>query len=202
MNIIPTQNINLDDIVSSLQVGDTIVYPTETCYGLGCDATNQEAVDKVFEIKKRQKDKPLLVIMPDVEMAMEYVEWNETLERIADRYWPGPVTVVAPLIDRDVLAEGVVAEDGTIAFRVTAHPFSYELSASLAKPLVSTSANISLQESPYDVRAVESMFEAQAFQPDIVIDAGELTHQSPSTIVKIVNGKVRVLRQGEVVVDL
>ncbi len=85
---------NLAQIVSELLNGKTLVFPTETSYGLGCDATNQEAVDRIFKIKGRRNNKPLLVVVPTVEMARRYVMWNELLEKIASKYWPGAVTVV------------------------------------------------------------------------------------------------------------
>lgn len=204
MEIIKLEDLSIDEIVESLLAGKTIVYPTETCYGLGCDATNEVAVDKIFDIKKRQKEKPLLVVMPDVGMAMEYIEWNGSLERLAGMYWPGPLTVVAEL-DPDSeaapLASGVVGPDGTLAFRVTGHPTSYELAASLSRPLVSTSANIAAAASAYDIESVLAMFQDEAIQPDIIIDAGELVHKSPSTIVRVGGGQIEVLRQGEIIVE-
>lgn len=203
MKVIDQKNLDIDSIVAALRDGKTIVYPTETCYGLGCDATNQDAVDAVFRIKQRQQDKPLLVVMPDEEMAFDYVEWNGTLEQLSQKYWPGPLTVVAPIKkNAEHLAHGAFAEDGTLAFRITSHPIAFELSASLARPLISTSANIASQASPYDIASVLAMFESQKDQPDIIIDAGELVHKSPSTVVKVAGGEVQVLRQGEVIVSL
>jgi len=85
---------NLAQIVVELLNGKTVVFPTETSYGLGCDATNQEAVDRIFKIKERRGDKPLLVVVPTVAMAKKYLVWNNLLEKIASKYWPGAVTVV------------------------------------------------------------------------------------------------------------
>lgn len=86
---------NLAQLVVDILNGKTVVFPTETSYGLGCDATNQTAVDKIFKIKGRPSDKPLLVVVPTVEMAKEYLVWNDLLKKIATKYWPGAVTVVA-----------------------------------------------------------------------------------------------------------
>lgn len=200
MKIIPLQDVDIPKLAAALQEGKTIVYPTETCYGLGCNAANQIAVDAIFKIKQRQKDKPLLVIAPDVAMMMDYVAWDMRLDEIADKYWPGPLTVVAPGLSSSDIAQGVLAEDETIAFRITDHSFSAELATALGKPIVSTSANIASLESPYDIGAVLGMFEHASHQPDIIIDAGELPHQSPSTIVRFRNGSFEVIRQGAVVV--
>ena len=200
MKIIKQSEIDIAQIVGELKEGKTIVYPTETCYGLGCDATNAEAVEKIFAIKKRQSDKAVLVLVPDVEMVMQYVDWNEQLEELSQKYWPGPLTVVTKVKENTALPKGVLSSDNTLAFRVTEHPFAKELAEFLGKPLFSTSANISSHASPYDIESVLKMFENTDNQPDVIIDAGTLPHRSPSTIVRVENGELSVLRQGEIVV--
>jgi len=201
MEIIAEKNVAVPLLATLLRQGKTLAYPTETCYGLGCDATNTAAVGRVFEIKKRQKDKPVLVIFSSVEMAMAYVPWSPLLEKIADRYWPGPLTVVVPMAEHALLAPGVVGRDHTIAFRISGYDFVRDVVEELKAPLVSTSANIASLESPYDIEGVISMFSREAEQPDIIIDAGPLPHHNPSTIVRIDEGKIQVLRQGEVHFD-
>ncbi|HAT03665.1 MAG TPA: threonylcarbamoyl-AMP synthase [Candidatus Magasanikbacteria bacterium] len=201
MQIVKQADISIPDIVLALKAGKTLVYPTETCYGLGCDATNQVAIEHIFEIKHRQRNKPMLVVAADISLMMEYVVWDETLQKIADRYWPGPVTVVVQAQGR-LLPLGVVGEDGTLAFRITKHPLAAELSRSLDAPIVSTSANIASLESPYDISSIVSMYGGAEMQPDIIIDAGELPYESPSTVVRVKDGRMRVLRQGEIVVKL
>ena len=74
---------NIASLVSDIRLGKTVVFPTETSYGLGCDATNQAAVDQIFKIKGRRSDKPLLVVVPNIEMAKQYLVWNDLLEKIA-----------------------------------------------------------------------------------------------------------------------
>ena len=201
MEVFKKENLNLEEITEALRQGKVIVYPTETVYGLGCDVTDQIAVDKIFEIKQRQKNKPVLMVAASIDMVMEYVEWNEKLEELAQKYWPGPLTIVAPVKTGCGLVRGVVSEDDTVAFRVTEHHLAQELSEKLGKPIVSTSANISNQESSSDAENILAMFESQEAKPDIVIDAGELPHRSPSTIIKVTNGEVEVLRQGELIVE-
>lgn len=200
MRIVNQNNLDVNEIVTALKEGKTIVYPTETCYGLGCDATNAEAVEKIFAIKQRQEGKSVLIIVSDIEMAKRYVSWTPKLQELADKFWPGPLTVVADLINGHELAPGVV-HDGSVAFRVTDHPLVHELCVLFDGPIVSTSANISAQESPYDVESVRRMFEGKTCAPDIIIDGGELPHRSPSTIVKVTGEHVEVLRQGEVIVE-
>jgi len=201
MTIIKQENLNIEDIIQALRNGKVIVYPTETVYGLGCDATNQEAVDKIFKIKQRQEDKSVLVVASHVDMMVEYVSWSKKLYELSDKYWPGPLTVVVSAREDCNLAKGVLAGDGTVAFRITNHLLAGELSEKLGGPLVSTSANITAQESSYDVENVIKIFEEEEFRPDIIIDAGELPHRSPSTIIKVEGDIVEVLRQGELIVE-
>ncbi len=202
MKIIPAELIAVPEIVHALQAGETVVYPTETSYGLGADATNAAAVAKLFAIKKRQAEKSMLVLMSDVSMAKQYVAWSEVLDEIASKYWPGALTVVAPMRADAKIAPGVVGVGGTLAFRVTSHPLAAALVQSLGRPLVSTSANIAAQGSPYDCDTVLRMFENEVEQPDWILDAGNLPVRSPSTIVQLTPGEpLRVLRQGEVVIE-
>lgn len=199
-----TEKDVLESTLEVLKKGGVIVYPTETCYGLGCDATNEEAVERIFKIKEREKNKPVLVIAENKEKFFEYVEWNETIEELTRAYWPGALTIVASLKERasHTLAKGVIGSGGTIAFRVTSHPFAARLAQKLGRPLVSTSANLSSYPNPYDIKYVTSMFEGGEVVPDLIINAGDLPHQSPSTIVQVdAEGNKKVLRQGEIVIS-
>ena len=197
MQIIKQENLNTDEITEALKQGKVIVYPTETVYGLGCDATNQEAVDKIFKIKKRQQNKPVLMLATDPHMMMRYIDWTPKLQEIYDKYWPGPLTVVTPVKFGCNLPQGVLAGDNTIAFRITEHSLASELIKKLGQPLVSTSANITEQKSSYDIEDVLDVFKNEIDQPDIIIDSGKLPDHAPSTIIKIINNKIEILRQGE-----
>ena len=189
---------------SVIQQGGTLVYPTETCYGLGCDARNTEAVDRVFRVKERDPGKPVLIIASSVAMLMEYVEWNETIDDLARTYWPGPLTLVSSLKNGNPreLAPGVIGVDDTVAFRVTSHPFAAKLAETLGAPIVSTSANLSAHANPYDINYMINMFEGRDSVPDLIVDAGNLPHHSPSTIVKVDDdGTKTILRHGEIIVE-
>jgi len=202
MKIIKQQDANIDELSDVLKQGNVIVYPTETCYGLGCDATNQEAVNKLFEIKKRRKDKAVLVLVSDLEMAEKYVELSSLVLKMVKKYWPGPLTIVAPSSGKGKLASGVIGSDNSVAVRMTDNQFASQLGAELGKPLVSTSANIADQESPYDIESVLSMYKDANNKPDIVIDAGVLPRRKPSTIVKVIGEDFEILRQGGLLLDI
>jgi len=201
MDIFDIQSVKEQEIASRVQAGETIVYPTETCYGLGADALNPKAVDAVFAIKQRQKEKTVLVLMADIAMALQYVHWSDDAQRLADLYWPGPPTMVLTAQNPTQFPEGIVAKDGTMAIRITKHPVAQAIVLALGSPLVSTSANISSQDSPYDEKAVEEMIIQSDLQPDMFIHAGDLPHHAPSTIVAIVDGKIKIIRQGDIIIE-
>lgn len=195
---------NLAQIVVDLQQGKTFVFPTETSYGLGCDATNQESVDRIFEIKGRASDKPLLIVVPSIEEAKKYLVWNEILEKIAKKYLPGAVTVVGEYIgnikhqtSNTELTNGVVAKDGTVAIRVTAHPLLKSITEKLGRPLVATSANVASEMPAYDAQKAIFSFQNRDVQPDIILDCGQIPVRPATTIVSVVGGVLQILRQGE-----
>lgn len=191
-------------LVAEILNGKTVVLPTETAYGLGCDATNQTAVDAIFKIKGRRRGKPLIVVVPSVAMAKEYLAWNELLEKIAQTHWPGAVTVVGKRKKGkgkgDSLARGVVARDNTVAVRVTAHPLLKSLTEKLGRPLVATSANLAGAGEFYDSKQVIEQFKNRSRQPDIMLDYGVLPRRRPTTVVSVVCGTFNIIRQGEAVV--
>lgn len=200
---------NLAQIVVDLLAGKTVVFPTETSYGLGCDAANQAAVDRIFGIKGRKSDKPLLAVVPTVAAAKKYLVWNGLLEAVAGKYWPGAVTVVgeyknnaehqAPNIK---LADGVISREHTVAVRVTAHPLLKSITEKLGRPLVATSANIADGKDNYSAAAVAAAFQNRALGPEIILDYGTLPKRPPTTVVSVVGGVFKVLRQGGQLIKL
>ncbi|HLC69717.1 MAG TPA: L-threonylcarbamoyladenylate synthase [Patescibacteria group bacterium] len=187
----------ISEITHCLLHGETAVFPTETSYGLGCDARNVEAVEKIFAIKGRNKTKSLLVIVPSIEEAKKYLVWNEELEKLASKYWPGPLTIVSEAVPSK-LPLGVVAADGTLAVRVTAVPWLQTLTTNLREPLVGTSANITgLHRDLYDPEEVVNEFLDRDSEPDILVDGGLLPQRLPTTIVSVVGRGLKILRQGE-----
>lgn len=194
---------NLAQIVSEILSGKVLVLPSETSYGLCCDATNASAVEKIFKIKGREKDKSVLVVVDSVETAKKYLRWNEAVEKIAQKYWPGPLTIVGECVAMPTeeagqgLAPGVVGADNTVAVRVSAYPFLKSITKKIGRPLVSTSANLSGASSLFDPGEIIKIFSEQENQPDVILNTGVLPQNISTTIVKITADKVDVLRQGD-----
>ena len=143
MNYTPT---DFDRAVASLRSGGVVLYPTDTVWGIGCDATCQAAVERIFAIKRRADSKAMLSLVDSVEMLSRYVAPGavEAAMKVIDR--SRPTTVIYP--DVKGLAPGLVAPDGTAGFRICGAEFAARLCRALGAPIVSTSANISGQQAP------------------------------------------------------
>ena len=136
----------IDEAVRVLRGGGVILYPTDTVWGLGCDATNSEAVRKVFEIKHRSEAKSLVLLAADLDMVARYIRQIPSIAIDLVDVNDAPMTIVYP--GAQGLAPEVVAEDGSVGIRIPNHEFCTELLRRLRVPLVSTSANISGKPAP------------------------------------------------------
>jgi L-threonylcarbamoyladenylate synthase len=187
---------NTEEVVKTaletLEKGGLVVYPTETCYGLGVDATNQEAVDKILSYKKKRAGKAILVAVSGKEMAKEYVEVNEVAKNIYDNYLPGPISVVSK--GRNKVAKGVQSEDGTLGIRVSNYPLVLEITKALGKPITSTSANPSHKKNPYIIDDVlKNISKKQRGLIDLIIDAGQLPKRKASTVINTTLNEIQIL---------
>lgn len=190
---------NLDQAIAILREGGVIVYPTETSYGIGCDATRADAVERVFAVKGRPPHKGVTVLLPSIGEAKKYVKFTPFAKSLAEQYWPGPLNIVAPRATESPLAPQCATGD-THSVRVSSHPVALALVQGLGVPLVSTSANISGQPEAYAPEQIIEAFSQPEVQPDAFVNVGRLSRVPPSTIVKVDGEGVRVLRQGSIVV--
>ncbi|PLX26375.1 threonylcarbamoyl-AMP synthase [Candidatus Parcubacteria bacterium] len=182
-----------------LRVGGTIVYPTETSYGLGGDFFDAKISEKIYQIKERDKGRPLSVIVPDMIYATSLVTFSESAKRLAAEYWPGPLTLVLPY----KYCEFNSHCDDYLALRVSSHPFAADLSLNFGNPLVATSANTHNSPDMYEPKSIIKQFSALKNKPDLFINAGELPKQRPSTIIKVTaDNKVEILRQGDLKIKI
>ena len=170
--------------VEVLRSGGVILYPTDTVWGIGCDATNREAVAKVYEIKHRSDSKSLVLLAADMDMVCRYVkevpEMAVQLVEVNDK----PMTIIYPGADAGLLAPNTIAEDGTVGIRVPMMEFCSRLVSRLGRPLVSTSANISGEPSPENYNAISQEIKDSV---DHIVDPvyeRESTGK-PSSIIKV-----------------
>lgn len=172
--------------------GGIIVYPTETLYGIGADATNAAAVRNVYAVKKRKDDKPVLVIVHSEEMLRRIVaSVPESAARLMKAFWPGPLTIVFRA--SEIIPEAVKQSAGTVGVRIPSNIFCLKLTERCGRPLTSTSANISGE--PVH-RTIEQIQAALHQGVDLYIDAGTLPESKPSTVVSVVHDPPKLLREG------
>jgi L-threonylcarbamoyladenylate synthase len=185
---------SLSAAVAALHAGDVIVFPTETLYGLGADALNRAAVDKVFQLKGRDARNPIPVLVGNEAMLSQLVtEVSGAAKRLIDRFWPGPLTLVFPA--RPDLPKALVNSTGGIGVRVSSQSIATDLVSALGHPLTATSANPSGKE---PARAVEEARDYFAGVIEIFVDGGTLTSKTGSTVVETVGDRLRIIREGDI----
>ncbi len=140
------QDIELEKAILTLKRGGTILYPTDTVWGIGCDATNADAIDKIYALKKREDSKSMICLVSDFKMLQQYLEEIPEVAYDILKYAKKPTTIV---YDRPLhVAENIIAEDNSLAVRVVRDPFCSKLIRKLKKPIISTSANLSGKPTP------------------------------------------------------
>ncbi len=173
--------------------GQVIGYPTETVYGLGADAFNAKAIDRVFQLKGRDRSRPILVIAGDMTQVKRMVQWSDLAEHLAQQFWPGPLTLVLPAMPG--LPEALLSADQTLGIRIPNHNICLELVRRCGVPVTSTSANRSGQPNPVTARDVVDYFGDQL---DLVIDGGRSSSAIPSTVLGISGDRLILFREGAI----
>ncbi|SIR53915.1 translation factor SUA5 [Haladaptatus litoreus] len=178
----------IEQAVRAIRDGDLVVYPTETVYGLGADALTPDAIGRVFEAKRRAREKPISLAVPDVESALSYVRPTERERKFMQEFLPGPVTVLCE--KRDVVPDVLTAGKSRVGVRIPDHEGALELLEHVA-PITSTSANVSGRASVTRVSDLDSEIEDAVA---VVIDGGE-TGGTGSTVVNVERSEI--VRRGE-----
>lgn len=193
--ILPYGDDGIEEAARLILAGEAVGVPTETVYGLAADATNGAAVAKIYEAKGRPSFNPLIVHVPDIRFAQSLGHFDEAALVLAERHWPGPLTLVVPLREGGEIASIVTAGLPTIGLRVPAHPAMQALLRRVNRPLAAPSANASGAISP--TRA-EHVARSLGGRIALIIDAGPTTRGLESTIVAATGGPLRLLRPGPV----
>lgn len=197
MEIIKQNTKAITKAVKVLKRGGLVIFPSETTYGIAADATNPKAVNKLINFKNRPFGKPFSVGVTDIKMAEKYIFLNKTARKLYKSFLPGPLTVVST--GKHVLAPGIEAENGTLGIRIPDYPFFLEVVRKFNKPITTTSANASYQKRPYKISDIlNNISQKQKGLIDLIIDAGELPHNEPSTVIDTTLDDPVILRQGEI----
>jgi L-threonylcarbamoyladenylate synthase len=193
--------------VEFLKQGRLVVFPTETVYGLGADATNRHAIDRIYETKVRPGTNPLIIHVADAEIARRYVNnWPDEANRLAEVFWPGPLTFILP--KNDLIPDNATAGLKTIALRVPSHPLALELLRAFDGPLAAPSANRSTHVSPTIAQHVRDEFPDAAGaggpednEPAMILDGGACSVGIESTVLDLTTSPPTILRPGHVIAD-
>ena len=186
-------NEDIKKAIEVLKQGGIILYPTDTIWGIGCDATNEEAVEKLYAIKQRDKSKSMLILLDNPVKAQTYINdvpeiaWD--LIDLAEK----PLTII--FNEAKNLAPNLINKDGTIGIRITAEDFSRNLCMRFRKPIVSTSANIAGQEAPLNFNQIDPQIIDLV---DYVVEyrQDEIYKQTPSSIIKLgSSGEIEIIRK-------
>jgi L-threonylcarbamoyladenylate synthase len=186
--------------VELLRQGEVVALPTETVYGLAANALNAIAVAKIFEAKGRPRFDPLIVHLPDRDWLEKIVDLREEdrqlVSRLADKFWPGPLTIVLPR--KTIVPEITTAGLDTVAVRISAHPVFAEIVRAFGAPLAAPSANRFGRISPTTAQHVVDELSGRV---PLIIDAGPTRHGIESTIVAVRDRKIEILRRGPISSD-
>jgi len=174
--------------LAAITAGGLVIYPTDTLYGIGCDATNADAVKKLRSLKKRDSAKPLSILVSDFAMLLQYCNVSPEQEKVLHALLPGPYTFILPLKQRLPVSESL-----EVGIRVPEHAFMRAVSKSAGVPIVTTSANLSGEKGADRLSGVAREILDGA---DLAIDSGKCRYAQGSTVIDLIREKV--LRKGAV----
>lgn len=183
--------MNVDKIVKVINEGKLVISPTDTVYGIMGDALNDEVIKRVFFVKKRDVKKPLILLMNSIEMIYEYTcNINELEQELINKYHPGLLTII--LKKNDKISNLITGGLDTVGIRIPDNKDLLSIIGKLNRPVISTSANISGSEVITNIWMIENELKENI---DYIEDGGELS-DSYSTIVVVIDGKIKILRDG------
>ena len=177
-----------------LLAGGVVAYPTDTFYGLGVDPFNQEAVNRIFELKGREKNKPLILLISSrVQLETMVKEITPAHSALIHKFWPGPLTLLFK--PGSVISENVSAGSNRIVIRQPGNTMTRNLISALGQPITAPSANLAGESPPITAKQVQQSFGNRV---DLIIDGGTCQGGKPSTVVDAVETPVRLVRHGAI----
>lgn len=181
---------SIDQAVKTLKNGGILMYPTDTCYGLGADMSNKSAFTKIYQIKKRNKSKPVSVIVPSIEYISNIAIVEKKHKILLNKYLPGPVTLILLSLDENLFPFS------SIGIRIPSYKTTELISKKFNYPYITTSANIASYPPAFEIKDFLDQLGKDDLRPDLILDAGKLSKNNLSTVVDITSGKPKILRQG------
>ena len=191
--IIPQGEAAFAEAAKVIRNGGVVGYRTDTLYGLGADPLNAQAVSKVLDLKGREDDKPILLLISDPEVVPKYLTHTSTaFQELSQRFWPGPLTLIGEA--RAELPQELTAGTGTIGLRLPDSQAVRDLVSACGGALTATSANPSGQSAALSTPEVAHYFP----QLDLIIDSGTVNLPEPSTVLEVIGSRPRLIREGAI----
>lgn len=182
----------LEEAIGTLQHGGVIAFPTDTVYGIGASLEHPEALRRIYDLKGRSPDKPLPILIARVSMLDQLSpDVDERLVALAEQFWPGALTIVLPAADH--LPTEVKAPDNTIGVRLPNHSIPLTIAERAGGAIATTSANISGEDAAHAAAEIRDAFGSTI---DVILDGGFSPQQNASTVIRVADGEIVVLREG------
>lgn len=192
-----TEDVIINEAVLVLSLGKLLIFPTETCYGLGADPTNPLAITDILEYKGVRAGKPISVAVSDKEMAEKYVSLNDKALNLYKTHLPGPLTVISQSLNK--VDKRIVSEKNTLGIRMPKYDLILKIVKAFGKPITATSANLSGNPSPYDIPSLLLTLDDQKQELiGLIIGAGTLPQNPPTTVIDTTVESEEIIRQGEI----
>lgn len=199
VEILRANQQNLNEAGKAIRRGELVAFPTETVYGLGADATNDQAVKNIYKAKGRPSNNPLIVHITSLEQAYQYGEFDARAKKLAAKFWPGPISLIVKRTANCNLSTTVSAGGDTVALRMPAHPISRQLLEAAKVPVAAPSANASGGISPTLPAHVQQSLGDKIF---MLIDGGACLVGVESSVISVLpNESVKILRPGSIQAD-
>lgn len=183
-------------VAQGLKNGKIAIFPTETVYGIGTNAFNEEACRRIYKIKKRPINKPLIVLVHNEDMLYEVIESaNEIEKKLIEKFWPGPLTIIFEKKRNGKLAKCITSKGNSVGVRMTDGDVSTRLIREAKVPVVAPSANLS--GSPSGTK-IENIIRELGDNVDYILDCGDIEDETTSTLVRVENDCIHILRLGKI----
>lgn len=197
MNKQSVNESSIKEAVKVLKNGGTVIFPTDTVYGLGTSFTSLEGIENIYKIKKRDTSKPLIALISDVKYLKKLIDFKfgniKEIQKIIEKYWPGELTIIFK-VNKNIL-KNAISNGDTIGVRIPKNEVSLKIIENSGGIVFTTSANISGEVSPI---RIENISNDVLESVDLILDNGSLNNGIPSTIIRYVDGILDVLREGNI----
>ncbi len=189
-------DLDIELVGQEMRNGKIVVFPTETVYGIGTNACDENACRKIYELKQRPSNKPLIVLISDMDMLCEIVQdINDIEKKLIEKFWPGPLTIIFEKKSNAKLTDIVTAGQKSVGVRMTDGKVARMLIQKAGVPIVAPSANLSGKPS---ATKMKNIMKDLGDKVDYILDCGDIKDETTSTLVKVENEVIHILRQGKI----